>query len=290
MDLTRFLLAGAGLLVASGASAAASDEPIRVRCLEGRCFLRRFGQIYVEPLSRGRPVTAERGDTVLTVAQGSLLEVDFGERKGQAYLRDVSLAQINQGSERVTLGSNVAAGQTGLPASASTGGSDTGSEEVLILPSISAGNLSFFRDLSVQIVTPPPGGALLVESLPAPGRIVLEVTDKNLIEAFLERHAKWTLRHEAAAGTAQAAAADLSLIFTPVPGSPSRFEAPLEWPVAGDFVLIPQGSDGRPAAASESSLRVRVASPESWAGEVEELIQKATSGEELNGEVEVRTP
>ena len=175
MDLRKKILLSlsVALIATSRAEGAVEANSIIVRCLEGTCFLRRHASIYVEIIDQGDEVTAARGDTVMTIDQGSLLEVDFGEHKGQAYLRDTTLAQITQGAERIILQeqgtNNFQSGKTTEQTrETARDQARQGDTAVRILPSVSAGNLSFFQDLSVDLVTPPSSGALLLEKFPQP--------------------------------------------------------------------------------------------------------------------------
>ena len=267
------------------AAGPSTTSPIVVRCLEGDCLLRRAGHIYIVPLESGDEVQAERGDTVMTLGIGSLLEVDFGERRGQAYLRDTALAQISQGAERIVVGAVdalVRPKDLKLPAR-NNNGDPARNETVRILPSVSAGNLSYFRDLAVDLVTPPPEGSLFLEKFPSPGKIVLRVSDSYYFDAFKERHSKWILRLE---GGDQKS--ELPLVFRPLEGSITQFVCDLEWTQPGSYTLLPVGPGG--VVAPESALSITIAAPTGWANEIDKLIEGVNTDSGSHIEIESSSP
>jgi len=262
----------------------AAEAPVIVRCLEGNCLLRRSGHIYVEPFKGGQEKKAERGDTVMTVGVGSLLEVDFGERKGQAYLRDTALAQITQGSERIIVGAQAAINLSKTQARSNSSRTHTTDsdepETVRVLPSVSAGNLSYFRDLAIDLVTPPPEGSLFLEKFPTMGKIVVRVSDVYLVDAFIERHSNWILRLE------EDKEFEIPLKFQALEGSHTHFIAQVEWPRAGLYQLIPLGPTGNPTP--DSAIEMRVSGPEVWGTEIDKLIEGARRNSDV--QIEVETP
>lgn len=262
-----------------------SRTPVVVRCLEGDCLLRRSGNIYIVPLESGEEMEADRGDTVMTLGIGSLLEVDFGERRGQAYLRDTALAQITQGAERIVVGAVDALARPKdlkLPEQ-NRDNAPSRNETVRILPSISAGNLSYFRDLAVDLVTPPTEGSLFLEKFPSPGKIVLRVSDSYYFDAFKERHSKWILRLE---GGDQKP--ELPLEFRPVEGSSTQFVCEVEWTQPGSYTLLPVGPGG--VVAPESAILITIAAPTGWANEIDKLIEGVNTDSSSHIEIETSSP
>jgi hypothetical protein len=282
----RFLapLSFASVVLLCEAATPISKTPVVVRCLEGDCLLRRSGNIYIVPLEKGEEIEAQRGDTVMTLGIGSLLEVDFGERKGQAYLRDTALAHITQGAERIVVGTVdalVRPKELNLPEK-NRDSAPTRNETIRILPSISAGNLSYFRDLAVDLVTPPPEGSLFLEKFPSPGKIVLRVSDSYYFDAFKERHSKWVLRRDDSEEKS-----DVSLMFRPLEGSSTQFVSEVEWSEPGSYTLLPVGPGG--VVSPESALSITISAPGAWGTEIDKLIEGVNTDSGSHIEIETST-
>jgi|GEM_PF-1724805 len=205
-------------VVATSIPALAQQNKATLSCLAGTCYLRRQGSSELEEIRGEGGLSGDRGDTVMTIGDDSILEIDMGAQGGQAYLRNTGLTRIEAGRDRIVVS---APGLLEAPPNAAPG-SPTGeappdlidqssSRNLRILPGSSYGSLSFFRDLPLTMVSPRAGDRIVVQSFPASLRLVFRLNDPSRRSLFERNYRVWTISSKGTEGSAPKPGSDFEL-------------------------------------------------------------------------------
>lgn len=280
---TRFraCLAGLALAAAPGVLAEPDSGDAVLNCLSGTCYLKRRGSTELESVEGEGRAHALLGDTAITVGEGSLLEIDLGPRGGQAYLRGTGLTRVQEGRDRVLISS------PGLLRSAPSGVADDPPPEdtpesdrsFRVLPGTSFGNLSFFRDLPITLLSPRAGDPVLMAKFPSLLRLVFRLSDPSRRVYFETHLRRWALVPSANEASSPAAPALFELEAQGPAGN--LFLGNVEVEAPGTYRLVPSDQREDP----NQGLELKIIREEELSTAIDALLKSA----DPQGGVELRT-
>lgn len=143
--ISRFLVAWALLSIGL-----ARAEPAKVTCLRGNCFLRVRQSAWNLQIAEGAAVSAQLGDTALSIGDGTELKIEFADGT-ISQLKNTGILKVEKGTQRTLLTQGA---ESGTGAFKKQGALKKG------------GNLLYLGNLALNLITPPVETPILVTHFP----------------------------------------------------------------------------------------------------------------------------